>query len=1014
MAFDTRRLGAITTLADLPSLVAALGHEPLWQELEPETWAPGDLSASVARAAVVGRAGGFGWFGIEVQPGAAAGELAGRAGAAFLRRNTPAGFMVLDPLSRTLALSVSWEGAPLLTLSLDAPGRAALATLARMGAVTPAGSLALAMALADALGTEGLGRRFFQRFSTVAGRFAAEAPGPPDPESRQGWALLQLTRVLFLYFVQAKGWLNGDEHFLASRVDDQLRRGRSLQRSLFTPLFFGTLNRRISRRAVGARALGHIPFLNGGLFDRHPLDRRFPEGASNQLWRAAFDDLFERFHFTVSEGERDGIAPDMLGRVFEGLMAPEHRRASGTFYTPAPLVRALVNEALAVAVAGRLGIVPGEAAEQLGNRTPAALTALESVTILDPAAGSGAFLLGALERVAELLTPPGQPAALTRERRRVLRQSLFGVDLSATAVRLAELRLWLAVIADDPADDPSRIEPLPNLDCVVRQGDALADPLGIRPAGSSHTRLGRLRARAVTASGRAKQRLITALRQAELEAMQRQLGAVREDFEREIRACLADARSPTLFGDRRGLDRELRRRLAQARARHREAGRAARRLMRDGELPWFHFEGQFADVFARGGFDLVVGNPPWVRAESLDPALRERLAQRYRWWRTGRSGAGWGHRPDLAVAFLERAWELVRPGGVVALLVPAKLATAGYGAAARHALATTGTIHLAAPLGAEAARAFDATVYPLALLVQRSAAEAEHRVRTALISDRDDPGGPLQRTLTGGDPWLLRGDAVHAALRELRGSHPTVAHHVTARLGVKTGANAVFLDPEDVEPELLRWAIRGRDLGAFRWRRRRRILWTHDETGRPLAALPRRAARYLDRHGAALLARRDYPGGPPWLLFRTAGAVGRARVVWADLARRLTAAALTRPADRAAIPLNTCYVVSLSSCPAADAFAGWLNSSWIRTAAMLTAVPAAGGFHRFTATTVGGLPLPPAALEDAALAALARRGADGEEIQEELDDRVAYHLALGQSARAALRAVAGRDTADRR
>src|SRR2546430_16091595 len=83
------------------------------------------------------------------------------------------------------------------------------------------------------------------------------------------------------------------------------------------------------------------------------------------------------------------------------------------------------------------------------------------------------------------------------------------------------------------------------------------------------------------------------------------------------------------------------------------------------------------DILACGGFDLVAGNPPWVRGERVPAQVRETLATRYATWRPAR-GRGFAHLPDLAVAFVERALELVAPGGAAALLVPAQLASSGY------------------------------------------------------------------------------------------------------------------------------------------------------------------------------------------------------------------------------------------------------------------------------------------------------------------------------------------------
>ena len=147
-----------------------------------------------------------------------------------------------------------------------------------------------------------------------------------------------------------------------------------------------------------------------------------------------------------------------------------------------------------------------------------------------------------------------------------------------------------------------------------------------------------------------------------------------------------------------------------------------RALARESEVPWFDYRVQFADVFAAGGFDLVIGNPPWLRAEQLPPDLRRRLAGRYRWWRA--SGVGYANRPDFAVAFLERSLELAAPGGVVAMLVPAKIATAGYGAATRHGLATTTTLVAAADLTGAPHAVFEATVYPLALIARKASSPA--------------------------------------------------------------------------------------------------------------------------------------------------------------------------------------------------------------------------------------------------------------------------------------------------
>src|SRR5229473_806089 len=205
---------------------------------------------------------------------------------------------------------------------------------------------------------------------------------------------------------------------------------------------------------------------------------------TNSDWRDAFDELFERFHFSAREADDAGhcVAPDMLGRVFEGVMDPTERRASGSYYTPAALVREIVRAGLTAILVQRFGLAPLAAERWMHDGDPPDPPPdLRRVAVLDPAVGSGAFLLGALEELTRLRCAAGEgPAAAVRHD--VLAHSLFGVDLKLTAVRLAELRLWLALVADQDETDLARITPLPNLDGHVRQGDALIDPLTLARA----------------------------------------------------------------------------------------------------------------------------------------------------------------------------------------------------------------------------------------------------------------------------------------------------------------------------------------------------------------------------------------------------------------------------------------------------------------------------------------------------------------------------------------------------
>ncbi len=980
-------LASINRLEDLSRVLEAIGFVPEWQEL------PGGV-------AIVARHGEFAWHAIESGEREAAPRLARRLAAG----GRPAGVIGLDTRARKLVFAGA-DGQT-LSLSTSAPNPLDLARLERCAPNSGEGALATGFRIAEALDGKGVDDRFFTGFRGTLLGMMAVFPAQVSRTDRHALALLTLTRILFLYFIEAKGWLDGRPRFLREEVDRCLARGRSLNRDLLQPLFFGTLNRPAGVRSALARQFGRIPFLNGGLFEPHPLERRWRVALPTPILREAFDRLFERFHFTLTPGGERAVAPDMLGRVFEGVMDPEERHATGSYYTPAPLVDALLADGLATWLSGRMKIGWTEARRRLDAPDPAARRILRSAKLLDPAVGSGAFLLGALRWLAGP-TPRPSPEHAARLRR-VLQTQLFGVDRNAAAVRLAELRLWLEVVASDPTEAPLSVPPLPNLDALIRQGDSLSDPaagLPLPPPRVPDARLlASLRRTVVGATGVPKRtavaQLIGAERRMAETAFQGAVGAL----DARIAELLESARSPSLFGERRGLTRATRAELAEFRSARRRARMQLRAITQAGEVPWFHYPVHFGDVMQSGGFDLVVGNPPWVRAEALDREQLRYLAERFRWFRGGRQmQRGYAHQADLAVVFVERALELLAPNGVLAFLVPGKLATAGYAAPAREELARRTTISVVADLRNEPRAAFDATVYPMALVTALAAPPERHRLRTGL--GQADAG--VRQSGLGQGPWGLVPDAVRSVVDRLGREFPAVGDHFTCHLGVKTGLNRAFLDPPpDVETHLVRWAVRGRDVGPFRIRRIQRLLWPCDGAGRPLDSLPPGAARHVETHSASLRRRADHCGGPPWAVFRTSAAAAAHRVIWADVSRRLEAATLTGSGGLDAIPLNSCYVISVPNPATAFRLAAWLNSSWCRAAAAAVANPASGGYARFNAGVVSGLPCPKAVLTDTRLLALGRRAAGGDFTQEEVDECCVDLLRLAPGERETLAGVA--------
>ena len=988
-------LARTTQIEGLRELFGALGYEAAWEPVPVRAWL--GETTNVDRAALIARHGAFRVFALA----ASTPEEAARAAARRLSAGAERGLAcALGGQPPRLVCAAGPVGLRMATISLGNPSGSALATLERLAPAKGESALALSLRIGEVLASEGVTPRFFRAFRRTLDRLTDRLPAPRSRVDRHALALTALTRVLFLYFIQSKGWLNGDTRYVARLLDRALAARRHFHRSFLHALCFGALNRPPAERGAAARALGTIPFLNGGLFEPSVLERQHgPAVWGNSDWRDAFDDLFERFHFSVREHDTgEFIAPDMLGRVFEGVMDPDERRASGTYYTPASLVREMVRAGLEAALTHRLGVAPTAAALWVHDGiAPRPAPDLRGLTVLDPAAGSGAFLLGALDELVGLRRAAGEGPTLA-VKRDVLARSLFGVDLTPTAVRLTELRLWLALVAEEDRADMTLIAPLPNLDGHVLQGDALLDPVmlaaslggrAFRGGTAEVHRLAVARRTHFLLAGGEKRAAQTELRRSETALARTLLNDGCAALESAIAELLSAARNRDLFGRTRGLNLEQRLRLARLRQGLRELRAAQRKLRQEGGAPFFSFESHFADVMLQGGFDLVTGNPPWVRAERLSPRVRETLATRYACWHSGAT-RGFAHQPDLAVAFTERAFELARPGGVVALLVPAKLATSGYAEPLRRRLAHNTRIERASPLPERVAQTFGAAVYPMVLVAARADPSGTELTNTALGAKSATPAVP-QRLLQNDGPWILTPGADRIN-RRLRAEFPTVGDRWSPQLGVKTGADDLFV--VDRECPGTRPAIRGRDIAAWCCRPRRYVLWTHGTDGLPLARLPNELTARLSQHEERLRRRADYKAGPPWQLFRTGLGFAAHRVVWPDLGRRLAAAV---PAPEL-VPLNTVYGIATRDTADAAALAALFNSCWLTALARLVADPARGGFRRFNAGVVRALPVP--ASGAAVWAALARCG----QRCEPADDLVADAFQLDAADRRALAA----------
>ncbi|MHA7170628.1 Eco57I restriction-modification methylase domain-containing protein [Arthrobacter bambusae] len=346
----------------------------------------------------------------------------------------------------------------------------------------------------DAFAIHEVNRKFYQGVAAFFDELREKLITDKRPEEdAKLFASRLIGRLLFVWFLRRKGLLaDAPAYFDASG-----RTATKYYEEVLKQLFFNTLNTPIKERL----SLKDVdtPYLNGGLFEYHTNDWpreivEFPEGYFTRLYGH-----FKQFNFTTDESSPDyeqvAIDPEMLGRVFESLLATQRtetgesaRKAKGTFYTPREVVAYMCKEALRQylynvlenevwneGVDKLLDSSDAYVAQQHSNFkrdlwgkenvkvvVPKILAAIDDLKILDPACGSGAFPLGMvhlLTRTLERLDPRFDPY---KTKLGIIKNSIHGVDIEPMAIEIAKLRTWLALAVDEA--DVKNVDPLPNLD----------------------------------------------------------------------------------------------------------------------------------------------------------------------------------------------------------------------------------------------------------------------------------------------------------------------------------------------------------------------------------------------------------------------------------------------------------------------------------------------------------------------------------------------------------------------
>lgn len=521
----------------------------------------------------------------------------------------------------------------------------------------------IARRLRDALDIERVTRTFYEEYRAERERFIEAIDGIGDERERAWYASVMLNRLMFVYFLQKKRFLDrGDLYYLQERLNESRRRSKDRYFDDFLkPLFFeGFAKPKEDREPWVAERIGDVPYLGGSVFMPHAIEEAWPDIA---IPDGAFErvlGLFGRYSWNLDDtpGADDRtINPDVLGYIFEKYI---NQKAFGAYYTPTEITEYLCEQTIHRLILARIntpaipGIAPARRFEtvdellmNLDNRLCRELLreVLPNLTLLDPACGSGAFLIAALKTLVNVYAGViGQiefagDADLQRWldqtrrehhgsvayyiRKKIIAENLYGVDIMPEAIEIATLRLYLALVSS--VNRPEQLEPLPNIDFNLLIGNSLIGMLRVDEDAynKQYSQMG-LFSRSYGELVAEKNRLIASYRDATSYA--EDLRAMRDEIEEHRRE--ANERLNEMLLDQ--WNRELGIKFEEATwdVKRNRAGKAKKRALRIVDIEMlqpFHWGYEFSEVMnQRGGFDAIITNPPW---EILKPNAKEFLRQ---------------------------------------------------------------------------------------------------------------------------------------------------------------------------------------------------------------------------------------------------------------------------------------------------------------------------------------------------------------------------------------------------
>jgi len=577
------------------------------------------------------------------------------------------------------------------TISKDEKLRTASEQLIKIEIKDDIAILDLISSIKKAFKIEPVTDEFFKIIKSYIGKLTEDYKSYfPNKQKTKAFALQFFNRLLFLKYIEKKKWLNGNINYLSELIEkfkastQNQDSNKNIYEDLLKPLLFFAFskNNRYFPASLTKDLINefkNLPYLNGGLFEENELDiesLKIPDATISGI----FKDILDKYNFTVTEDtpfDREiAIDPEMLGLIYESIVNEEERSGSGIFYTPRVEVDFMCKKSLLhyfcsntqITQDKLIDLIFGESTEPEGT-SPAGslsfeeknkiLSELYELNVLDPACGSGAFLIGMLQNILGIIVKVDEldleelyrtePDYLYNRKKELIEKIIHGVDIKPWAAQLAELRLWLYLIWDfeTSIENLTKKPLLPSLEFKIRQGDSLlseieGNPIILRNIGENYlfpdiyTKVHHIidlkekyyqhEDDTITKKQieNAEKELIAHILNRKRMALSKKLGGTYGEGKAAEPQHLFEITEQQKLDFKLAVEK-IKKEQDEIEAEIDRIDNLIRNLANIKEKNYFIWEIDFAEIFfAKGGFDIIIGNPPYVRQEEIAPPLVEK------------------------------------------------------------------------------------------------------------------------------------------------------------------------------------------------------------------------------------------------------------------------------------------------------------------------------------------------------------------------------------------------------